>query len=236
VTDIDKVQPTLAKMAEIGIPLCVHGEVTDKTVDIFEREPVFLNRHLESIVKSNPNLKVILEHITTKEAVAFVFSHGPNVAATITAHHLMFNRNAIFDGGLRPHMYCLPVLKHENDRQALLGAIRSGSSKFFMGTDSAPHTRHAKESSCGCAGVYTAHAALEFYAMVFEEAECLDKLEAFTSHHGADFYGLPRNTRRVRLSKTTWNVPDAYPFGESEVIPLLAGEAVPWKAELLPEV
>lgn len=222
-------------MAELGMPLCIHGEVTDKTVDIFEREPVFLGRHLENIVKTNPNLKVILEHITTKEAVAFVESHGPNVAATITAHHLMFNRNAIFEGGLRPHMYCLPVLKHETDRQALLGAVRSGSPKFFMGTDSAPHTRHAKEAACGCAGVFTAHAALEFYAMVFEEAGCLDKLEAFTSQHGSAFYGLPRNTRRVRLTKSEWTVPDVYPFGEGDLVPLLAGQKIPWKAELLPE-
>eukprot|EP00038_Savillea_parva_P027059 m.57434 g.57434 ORF g.57434 m.57434 type:complete len:342 (+) comp7753_c0_seq1:111-1136(+) len=233
VTDVTKVQATLARMAEVGMPLCVHGEVTDKSVDIFEREPVFLGRHLESLVATNPNLKIILEHITTKEAVAFVESHGPNVAATITAHHLLFNRNAIFDGGLRPHMYCLPVLKHESDRQALLGAIKSGSPKFFMGTDSAPHPRHAKESSCGCAGVYTAHAALEFYAMAFEEAGCLDKLEAFTSKYGAEFYGLPKNTRRVRLEKEEWTVPATYPFGDAEVVPLLCGQTMKWKAHLV---
>lgn len=233
VTDIAKVQPTLAKMAKVGMPLCIHGEVADKSVDIFERESVFLGRHLESITRTNPDLKVILEHITTKEAVAFVEAHGPNVAATITAHHLLYNRNAIFEGGLRPHMHCLPVLKHEADRQALLGAIRSGNPKFFMGTDSAPHVRHRKESGCGCAGVFTGHAALEFYAMAFEEAGCLENLEAFSSQHGADFYGLPRNTRKVRLDKTEWQIPDAYPFGDGDLVPLMAGETIGWKAKVL---
>eukprot|EP00041_Stephanoeca_diplocostata_P029869 m.890013 g.890013 ORF g.890013 m.890013 type:complete len:349 (+) comp23648_c0_seq5:267-1313(+) len=233
VTDMKKVQPALAKMAEVGMPLCVHGEVTDKSIDIFEREPVFLTEKLTPLLEANPTLKVILEHITTKEAVDFVKTHGKNVAATITAHHLLYNRNAIFDGGVRPHMYCLPVLKHETDRQALLGAIKSGSPKFFMGTDSAPHDRSKKETACGCAGVYTAHAALELYAMAFEEANCLEHLDQFVGVHGAKFYSQEINTRKVKLTKSSWTVPQMYPFGDGELVPLKAGAEITWKAVLL---
>ena len=233
VTDIAKVQPVLAKMAEVGMPLCVHSEVTDQCIDIFEREPVFLSRHLQPIIAANPDLKIILEHITTKEAVKFVMAQGPNVAATITAHHLIFNRNAIFQGGLRPHFYCLPVLKHESDRLALTEAIKSGSPKFFMGTDSAPHTTDAKESDCCSAGVFTAHAALELYAKAFDEAGCIEHLAAFASKNGHTFYGLPAPTGTVKLTKEEWTVPMSYPLGDGVVRPCMAGEKLAWKAELL---
>eukprot|EP00039_Didymoeca_costata_P031062 m.32940 g.32940 ORF g.32940 m.32940 type:complete len:348 (+) comp8470_c0_seq1:32-1075(+) len=231
VTDLKLLTKTFEKMAEVGMPLCVHSEVTDKTIDIFDREKEFLGRHLKDVIESNPNLKVILEHITTKEAADFVNSYGPNVAATITCHHLLFNRNAIFEGGIRPHMYCLPILKQEIDRQSLLGAIKSGSPKFFAGTDSAPHIQERKESSCGCAGVYTQHAALEFYTKAFAEADCLQHLEAFTSINGAKFYGLPRVSGQVTIEAKDWVVPDSYPLGDSKVIPLMCGETLPYKAK-----
>lgn len=233
VTDVTKMQPTFKKMAELGMVLCIHGEVTDPEVDIFEREPVFISRHLEAIIAANPTLKIVLEHITTKEAVKFVNAQGPNVAATITAHHLLYNRNALFKGGLRPHMYCLPVLKHENDRQALLGAIQSGSAKFFLGTDSAPHSTDRKECYCCSAGVFTQHAAVELYAKAFEEAGCLENLEAFSSKYGHTFYGLPPSTGRIRLDKAPWTVPNSYSFGMGIVRPLMAGEVLEYKASLI---
>lgn len=215
------------------MPLCLHGEVTDKSVDIFEREPIFLSRILIPLIKEHPTLKIVLEHITTKEAVDFVLAQGPLVAATITAHHLLYNRNALFEGGLRPHMYCLPVLKHETDRQALLRAIKTGSSKFFMGTDSAPHTTLAKHCAQCCAGVYTAHAALEFYATAFEEAGCLDNLTNFCCKNGHEFYGLPAPAGAVVLEKEEWTIPESYPFGAGVVRPLRAGETLGWKARLV---
>lgn len=233
VTDMAKVQPVLAKMAEVGMPLCVHSEVTDQCIDIFEREPVFLTRCLAPIIEANPDLKIILEHITTKQAVKFVMAQGPNVAATITAHHLLFNRNEIFKGGLRPHFYCLPVLKHENDRLALTEAIKSGSNKFFMGTDSAPHTTDAKESGCCSAGVFTAHAAVELYAKAFDDAGCIEHLDAFVSKNGHTFYGLPAPTEKVKLTKAEWTVPMSYPLGDGVVRPCMAGEKLAWKAEMM---
>lgn len=229
VTDIRKTYDTLAAMAEHGLPLLVHGEVTAPEVDIFDREQVFIERILSPLLEELPQLKVVLEHITTADAVEFVSAAGANVAATITPQHLLMNRNAIFAGGIRPHHYCLPVLKRERHRQALVAAAISGSGKFFLGTDSAPHSKHAKESACGCAGIYSAHAALELYAEAFEQAGAIDKLEGFASHHGADFYGLPRNHGSVTLQKTDWQVPDAYPFGDEQVVPLRAGETLSWK-------
>lgn len=238
VTDFDRVQPTLAKMAEIGLPLLIHGEVTDPSVDVFEREPVFLERTLKTLVARNPSLKIVLEHITTKEAVAFVLAAGPNVGATVTAHHLLYNRNALFEGGIRPHRYCLPVLKHESDRAALVQAVTSGSPKFFLGTDSAPHTQHSKECACGAAGMFTAHAALEIYATVFEAAGALEQLKPFACDNGPAFYGLPSNEVRLQgagmskvvLKKETWRIPESYTFGKSVVIPALAGEEIHWRA------
>ena len=233
VTDFDKVMPALRQMAESGILLLVHSEVTDPSIDVFDREMVFMDRILKRIVEGVPSLKVVAEHITTKEAVDFVMSAGPNVAATITAHHLLYNRNEIFKGGLRPHMYCLPVLKREAHRQALLRAIQSGSPKFFLGTDSAAHPQHKKESCCGCAGIYTAHCSLELYAEVFEQAGCLGNLLAFACHNGPDFYGLPRAdpTPRIRLIKKSWTVPETYNFGGTPLVPLRAGDTVTWTAE-----
>jgi dihydroorotase len=232
---VDRVDAVLARMAEVGMPLLVHGEVTDPSVDVFEREPVFLERIMRGVIKKHPSLKVVMEHITTKEAVAFVREHGPNVAATVTAHHLLFNRNALFEGGLRPHRYCLPVLKHESDRKALVDAVTSGDPKFFLGTDSAPHPRGSKECGCGAAGMFTAHAALEIYATVFEAADALQHLRAFACENGPRFYGMPLNADRlpsstVFLRKETWKVPDKFEFGGYELIPLGAGEEMAWKA------
>jgi dihydroorotase len=198
-------------------------------VDVFDREQAFIEEVLGPLIERFPGLKVVLEHITTRDAVQFVEVTGPNVAATITAHHLLLNRNAIFQGGLRPHHYCLPVLKREMHREALVEAAISGNPKFFLGTDSAPHARGAKEAACGCAGMYTAHAAIELYASAFEEAGALDRLEAFASFHGADFYGLPRNGDRITLVREAWRVPETLPFGEETLVPLRAGETVPWK-------
>lgn len=230
VSDFDRCDAVFAAMEDVGLPLLLHGEVTDPEVDVFDREAVFIERHLIPIVERFPRLKVVLEHITTRQAVEFVTGAGPNVAATITAHHLLLNRNALFAGGLRPHAYCLPVLKREEHRHALVAAATGGNPKFFLGTDSAPHPRHAKESACGCAGLYTAHAALELYAEVFEQAGALEQLEAFASFHGADFYGRPRNRDSVTLVKEPWTVPAATGLGaRGEVVPFRAGETVAWR-------
>jgi dihydroorotase len=228
VTDIERTYPALEAMQKHGLPLLVHGEVTDPDVDVFDREAVFIQRHLAPLVQRFPRLKVVLEHVTTRYGVEFVRSAPDTVAATVTAHHLLLNRNALFQGGLRPHHYCLPVLKREEHRQALIEAVVSGNPKFFLGTDSAPHPRTAKESSCGCAGIYTAHGALELYAEAFEAAGALDKLEAFASFNGPDFYGLPRNRSAVTLVKKPWEVPPDYAMGESRVVPMRAGEQLAW--------
>jgi dihydroorotase len=214
------------------MPLLLHGEVTDPGVDVFDRERVFIERHLVPLAREFPRLRMVLEHVTTQEAVTFVEQTGANIAATITAHHLLLNRNAMFAGGVRPHAYCLPILKREMHREALVRAATSGNPKFFLGTDSAPHGKRAKEASCGCAGIYTAHAALELYAEVFEQAGALDKLEAFTSFHGADFYRLPRNQEKITLQKESWQVPADLPLGDDRLVPLRAGETVGWR--LLP--
>ena len=229
VTAIEKCFDVLARMEALGLPLLVHGEVTDAEVDIFDRERVFIERVLAPLLQRFPRLRLVLEHITTLEGVRFVESMGPNVAGTLTAHHLLMNRNALLAGGVRPHHYCLPVLKRETHRQALVRAATSGNPKFFLGTDSAPHARNTKEAACGCAGCYTALNALELYAEVFEAAGALDKLEAFASFHGADFYGLPRNTDKLTLEKATWRVPDSLPFGDDLLVPLRAGETLHWK-------
>ncbi|MBI3140575.1 MAG: dihydroorotase [Rhodocyclales bacterium] len=229
VTAIEKCHATLARMETVGLPLLVHGEVTDADVDIFDRERVFVERVLAPLAGRFPGLRIVLEHITTAEAAQFVAAAGPNVAATITAHHLLMNRNAILAGGIRPHHYCLPVLKREAHRQALLRAATSGNPKFFLGTDSAPHGRAAKEAACGCAGCYTAHAAIELYAEAFEAVGALDKLEAFAGFFGADFYGLPRNTETLTLVREDWQVPARQPMGEDALVPLRAGEMVQWR-------
>ncbi len=229
VSDIEKTYDTLATMAEVGMPLLVHGEATQAEIDVFDREQVFIENTLIPVLDKIPELRVVLEHITTREAVDFI-SNGPErVGATITAHHLLMNRNAMFKGGIRPHNYCLPVLKRETHRLALIEAIRSGHPRFFLGTDSAPHNKHSKESACGCAGIYTAHAALELYLEAFENAGVLDKFEAFASFNGADFYGLPRNTDKITIHKQTWQVPSEYPLGNDEsIVPLRAGEELNW--------
>ena len=229
VTDLRKCDAVLEAMAAAGMPLLVHGEVTDPDVDIFDREAVFVDRTLGPLVKRFPKLKIVVEHITTHEAAVFVERAPGTVGATITAHHLLMNRNSIFAGGIRPHHYCLPVLKREQHRRALVKVATSGSPKFFLGTDSAPHAQGAKESCCGSAGMYTAHAALELYAEAFEAANALDKLEGFASHHGADFYGLPRNKGQVTLERAPWEVPADYPLGAERVVPLRAGQTLAWK-------
>jgi dihydroorotase len=229
VADIRRCDAVLEAMQEAGMPLLVHGEVTDPEVDLFDREAVFLERTMAPLVARFPRLKFVLEHVTTREGVAFVEQAPANVAGTLTAHHLLLNRNAIFSGGLRPHHYCLPVIKREEHRQALVRAATSGSPKFFLGSDTAPHARGAKEHDCGSAGIYTAHAAIELYAEAFEAAGALERLEAFASHFGADFYGLPRNTERVSLERAEWRVPDAYPFGDTTVVPMRAGGFVRWR-------
>ena len=229
VTRISRCFHTLERMAEVGLPLLVHGESTDPAIDVFEREQTFIEETLGPLVERFPSLKIVLEHITTREAVQYVEVTGANVAATITAHHLLLNRNALFQGGIRPHHYCLPVLKREEHREALVEAATSGNPKFFLGTDSAPHARRAKETACGCAGIYTAHAALELYATAFEEAGALDKLEAFASEHGANFYGLPHNRGSVTLVREEWRVPETLDFGGEALVPLRAGNTVPWK-------
>ncbi|HJV05988.1 MAG TPA: dihydroorotase [Chromobacteriaceae bacterium] len=231
VTSIDKAMPALEAMAELGLPLLVHGEVTDPAIDIFDREAVFIEQVFQPLLARLPSLRVVFEHITTKDAAEYVASAPDNIAATITAHHLLMNRNAIFVGGIRPHHYCLPVLKRELHRQALVAAATSGSAKFFLGTDSAPHARHAKEASCGCAGMYTANAAIELYAEVFDAAGALDKLEGFASQHGPDFYRLPRNRDTITLVKESWTVPEALPYGDDTLVPLRAGESIGWRLQ-----
>ena len=230
VTDLAKCDAVLAEMEKVGMPLLVHGEVTDPSVDLFDRERIFIETVLQPLLRRRPGLRVVVEHITTRDAVDFVSAAGETVAATITAHHLLYNRNAIFTGGVRPHFYCLPVLKRETHRQALVKAATSGNPKFFLGTDSAPHARHTKEAACGCAGCYTALSALELYAEAFEQAGALDRLEAFASFFGPDFYRLPRNTESVSLEKIAWTLPPSLSYAEGdELIPLRAGEALAWK-------
>jgi dihydroorotase len=229
VTELAKAYPTIAAMEASGLPLLLHGEVTDPEVDVFDREAVFIERHLTRLLRDFPQLKIVLEHITTRQAAEFVAAVPANVAATITAHHLLYNRNAMFQGGIRPHYYCLPVLKREAHRQALVAAAISGNPKFFLGTDSAPHAVGAKESSCGCAGIYTAHAAIELYAEAFEDAGAPDKLEAFASFYGADFYGLPRHTDTITLRRENWVVAQSQVMGDGALVPLRAGETVRWR-------
>ena len=229
VSQLQALYPIFEAMELHDVPLLVHGEVTDPDIDIFDREAVFIERQLAPLVERLPGLRVVLEHITTREGVAFVRDSHAGVGGTLTAHHLLYNRNALLAGGVRPHYYCLPILKREIHRLALLEAATSGNSKFFLGTDSAPHPRHQKESSCGCAGCYTANAAIELYATAFESLEALDKLEGFASHHGADFYRLPRNPRTITLVKSSWQIPDLLPLGDSELTPLMAGETLSWR-------
>ncbi len=229
VTNLAKTDAALAAMEQHDLPLLVHGEVTDSSVDIFDREQVFIERELVPLVEHFPKLRIVFEHVTTREAVEFVLAAPTNVAATITAHHLLLNRNALLAGGVRPHHYCLPVLKREQHRMALVQAATSGSPKFFLGTDSAPHAKHTKESACGCAGIYTAHAAMELYAEAFEQAGALDKLEGFASLHGADFYRLPRNKEKITLVSEGWCVPEDYALGTETLIPFRAGERLGWK-------
>ena len=229
VTDIRRCDDTLAEMARLGMPLLIHGEVTDAEIDVFDREAVFIDRILGPLLQRHPALRVVFEHITTRDAAQFVRDAGPNVGATITAHHLLYNRNALFQGGIRPHNYCLPVLKREVHRVALVEAATSGDPKFFLGTDSAPHARHTKEADCGCAGCYTALTALELYAEAFEAARALDKLEGFASHFGPDFYRLPRNTGRVTLRREAFAVPADLPYGSDRLVPFRAGEMLRWR-------
>jgi dihydroorotase len=229
VTALDRVYPALAAMERAGVVLSLHGEVTDATVDMFDRERVFVDTLLARIVRDFPGLKIVLEHITTREAAAFVREAQTPIGATITPQHLLWSRNALFAGGIRPHYYCLPILKRETHREALVAAATSGNPRFFLGTDSAPHARHAKENACGCAGCYSAHAALELYAEAFEDANALDRLEGFASRFGADFYGLPRNTDRITLERAPWTVPAEYPFGADTIVPLRAGEPLRWR-------
>jgi dihydroorotase len=231
VTDLMALDPVLAAMQAEEMPLLVHGEVTDKSVDVFDRETAFLQSYLRHVPERFEKLRIVFEHITTAAAVEYVMRAPDTVAATITPHHLLWNRNEIFRGGLRPHAYCLPVLKREEDRQALLGAAASGSPRFFCGTDSAPHERSTKESSCGCAGIYNAHAAVELYALAFERAGALEKLEGFLSENGARFYGLPLNSRTITLNQVPQRVPDHYDFGAQPVVPMFAGETIPWSVD-----
>lgn len=229
VTSIEYVYPALETMAESGMPLLVHGEVTRHGVDVFDREARFVEEQLAPLVERFPGLKIVLEHVSTREAVEFVLSAGDRVAATITPQHLMYNRNDMLVGGVRPHYYCLPILKRDTHQQALRDAVVGGSRKFFLGTDSAPHEKGTKETACGCAGCFSSHAALELYAEVFEELGVLDRLEAFASFNGADFYGLPRNGDSVTLRREPWTVPADYPLGDGQVVPLRAGEPVAWR-------
>jgi dihydroorotase len=229
VTDLRHTYPTLEFMQRVGIPLLVHGEVTAPEVDLFDREAVFIESQLIPLRRDFPELKIVFEHITTREAAQYVQSADKFIAATLTVHHLLFNRNAIFAGGLRPHYYCLPVLKRETHRLALLSAATSGSSKFFLGTDSAPHPVHLKEHASGCAGCYTAHAAMELYAQAFESVGALEKLEGFASFHGPDFYGLPRNADTITLRREEWTTPASFKFGDAELKPLCAGEVLSWR-------
>jgi dihydroorotase len=229
VTDVRNIYPALEAMQETGLVLQVHGEVTHGDVDVFDRESVFIDQVLAPVSERFPKLKIVFEHITTRRAVEFVKRSRPGVAATITPQHLLHNRNAIFQGGIRPHYYCLPILKREADRQALLAAATSDDARFFLGTDSAPHARHTKENDCGCAGMFSAHAALELYAEAFEQAGKLDCLEAFASERGADFYGLPRNDSRVTLERIAWTAPASYAYGKDQLVPMRAGETLSWR-------
>lgn len=228
VTDLRKCYRALEAMQQVGMPLLVHGEVTDSEIDIFDREAVFIDRVMKPLRSDMPELKVVFEHITTQDAAHYVQEAGRHTAATITAHHLLYNRNEIFKGGIRPHYYCLPVLKRETHRKALMQAAISGSGKFFLGTDSAPHARNTKEHACGCAGCYTALHAMELYAQAFDQANALDKLEGFASLHGPDFYGLPRNSGTITLVRQSWTLPSELPMGESTVVPLNGGETMDW--------
>jgi dihydroorotase len=229
VTDLRRTRPTLEAMQREGLPLLVHGEVTDPDVDVFDREAVFIDRVLVPLRRDLPALKIVMEHVTTKEGAQYVAGAEPGIAATVTPQHLLYNRNAIFLGGLRTHYYCLPVLKSEEHRRALVAAVASGSPRFFLGTDSAPHAAHLKEQASGHAGCYTALSALELYAEAFEQAGALDKLEAFASFHGADFYGLPRNTGTVTLKRESWTLPETVPFGEATLKPLRGGDTLAWR-------
>jgi len=229
VTDLRKTYATLEALQRVGMPLLVHGEVTDPDIDLFDREQVFIDRQLIPLRRDFPELKIVMEHITTREAAQYVPEAGPFTAATLTAHHLLYNRNALFIGGVRPHYYCLPVLKREEHRRALVTAAASGSDRFFLGTDSAPHASHLKEHATGCAGCYTALSALELYAEAFDAAGALDKLEGFASFHGPDFYGLPRNTGTVTLRRETWALPETLPFGDALLKPLRGGEQLTWR-------
>lgn len=228
VTDVRRCAAALEKMAQLDLPLLVHGEVTDADMDIFDREQAFIECTLAPLIKRLPQLRIVFEHITTRIAVDFVLAAGNNLAATITPHHLLYNRNALFQRGLRPHYYCLPVLKHEDDREALVRVAVSGDPRFFLGTDSAPHARATKESACGCAGIFNAPAAIELYAEAFEHAGALERLEAFASFHGADFYRLPRNQAKITLQKKTWTLPEHYPFAAQQIVPLRAAEKIHW--------
>jgi dihydroorotase len=229
VTDVRRIDAVLERMAQAGVVLQVHGEVTDPRVDVFDREAVFIERVLAPLSERHPGLRIVLEHITTRAALDFVLGARTGIAATVTPQHLLMNRNALFQGGLRPHHYCLPVLKAERHRVALVEAVTGGSPRLFLGTDSAPHARAAKESSCGCAGIFSAHAGIELYAEVFAAAGALARLEDFASNHGADFYGLPRNQTTVTLLPEPWEVPATYPFGTGQLVPLRAGERVHWR-------
>jgi len=229
VTDVRNIYSILEAMQKAGLLLLLHGEVTDSSIDIFDREAVFIEQQLIPLRRDFPELKMVLEHITTRQAAQYVNEAGRYTAATITAHHLLYNRNALFTGGMRPHWYCLPVLKREEHRLALVQAATSGSERFFLGTDSAPHAAHLKEHASGCAGCYTAYTAMDLYTLAFDQAGALDKLEAFASFHGPDFYGLPRNTSTLTLRRQSWTVPQHFPFGEAELKPLCAGEELPWQ-------
>jgi len=229
VTDVARLLPVFARMAEVGMVLEVHGEVTDPAVDIFDREVRFIERTLAPLIERLPGLRVVFEHITTRAAVDFVLGSRAGVAATVTPQHLLMNRNALFAGGIRPHHYCAPVLKAEADRAALLAAVARGEPRLFLGTDSAPHARHAKEAACGCAGIFSAHAGIELYAEAFEAAGALDRLEGFAALYGADFYGLPRNTATITLVREAWTVPESYAFGAEDLVPLRAGERISWR-------
>ena len=229
VTNIRNIYPVLEAMQREGMLLLVHGEVTSPDIDLFDREAVFIDQHLEPLRKDFPGLKIVMEHITTREAAQYVAAGNDRLGATITCHHLLYNRNALFTGGIRPHYYCLPVLKRETHRLALVEAATSGNPRIFLGTDSAPHAAHLKEHATGCAGCYTAHAAIELYAEAFEQAGALDKLEGFASFYGADFYGLPRNTSTITLRKQAWAVPESYAYGDAQLKPLRAGDTLAWK-------
>ena len=228
VTDIKHIYPALEAMQEVGMPLLIHGEVTSADIDIFDREKVFIDRHLEPLIKDFPELKVVFEHITTADAAQFVEAGNSNLAATITAHHLLYERNHMLVGAIRPHLFCLPILKRRIHMEELIRVATRGHNRFFLGSDSAPHASHAKESACGCAGCYTGHATLELYAEAFDQANALDKLEAFASHHGPDFYGLPRNKDKITLQRQSWQVPAKLDYLESDITPLRAGEQIHW--------